>query len=236
MRPFALLTCLCLVAGTTTAPAQPMEDRRWFVTYGYGRSEFDLQQIRDFLWEFVEEYRDIGVPLTRQLNFPPNHLHSLEVTRSEGLLRLGVGAAASNSMAFAGYRDGAGSVRLRIKASMVLLYAHAGIRNIRLGEWGMSYLSLKAGKLIGKIESEEELVLYDYPEISGKRTKDARILPTSLTAVAGIDMFPYDRIVVGVEAGYRFAKSEGARVWDEKFIKQAEFEGFVVTAVVGVVL
>jgi len=234
MRRLIIILVCVLPMVSVTAMAQSDGPARWTLMYHVGRTSFDMKEVKDLMAEAISFYNSAGVQIGKQIDFPFNYLNGAELTRTGGTLRLGIGYAGSNSMAFGAYRDEAGLVRLKAEVSATMVYALCGLEDEISFMPGISaHLTGKVGSLSGRVVTEETVSFIDYHDIAVDRdlTSDARAFYVQVAG--GLQTHLFGPIVAGLEAGYRSGRIGELQLWSAGKKANVNVSGWEFSVTVG---
>ena len=176
------------------------DSRVFFVRTGLTR--FDLGELKEIMREAVAYYRNEGLPMELQEAYPANGLIGAEVVQTMGLIRIGAGFYYSRTLAFSGFRDNSGTIRIRSDVSALMGQAIFGLR-----AWfwpdGSIYFCLKPGIFFGEWELSESIVFGVLTNLNREERIEARAAGFFGDAVVGVNQRVLPWLLGEFEVGYR---------------------------------
>lgn len=198
-----VLPMIVLLALSTNGLMGQEEIPRATVSVRSGYTTFDFSELNKVMEDAAAYYRTKGIPLKVQTFHPGNAFIGGEFRINRKDIRVGFGMYYTNTMGFAGYRDGAGTLKVRSSAGFLAAQVIGGL-NLSQWQGGDLYIAGKFGMLFGDWKLSEEVMFEDFPSYSGTTETEASAEGFFLEAVVGLRYGLFEWISAEVETGYRF--------------------------------
>lgn len=205
----------------------------WTLSVHGGVSSFTLIDLRDLFSDGVEVYASWGPEMKEQMAFPMNGLFGAELIRTMGVIRYGVGMIGTNSLAYSGFKDGAGAIELSCRVQVTAIYVVAGVNAYDFEEGGGMYVVVKAGRADTRIRSLESVQFLDIPSRNFHLTTDEEETTLCGAFAVGGSYRVFEGILFGGEMGYRHVQKVPTRAWHTSPSRLADLGGVFGAITVG---
>ncbi len=230
------LTILVVLIGLAADAMGQEKEPAWTLSAHGGLSSFTLIDLRDLFSDGVEVYASWGPEMKEQMAFPMNGVFGAELVRSLGLVRYGVGMMGTNSMAYSGFKDGAGIIELSCRVQVTAIYMVAGVNVLDFEEGGGVYVVLKAGRADTRIRSLESVQFVDLRDRNIHLTTDEEEKTLCGAFGVGGNYQVVEGILIGGEVGYRHVQKVPTFAWHVIPSRLADLGGVFGTMTVGFAL
>jgi hypothetical protein len=203
-RIFFLLLCLMW----SPALAQYRDSAGYYciqATVGY--TTYALSDVHDFYDEVLDMYDELGVRIPTQKSYPGNAVFGVSVTRNiPSLFRVGLETQYSQTKAYSGYEDYAGTLEVNAKVTMTTI---AGLieRDLFRQNQTALFAGLKGGLLFVRSRYTNTISFTEYPGEVGEVRLTGHGDGYLLEGYLGVSRTLH-RWVGGLTLGYRLSKAD----------------------------